>query len=328
MKLLTPSAAGQLLRDGGVVAIPTETVYGLAGRADSAAAVQKIFEAKGRPANDPLIVHLADLEQLPLVASDIPHQAWELAGRFWPGPLTLVLPKQPAIPDSVTSGLATVAVRIPSHPIARDIIRSCGFPLAAPSANLFGRTSPTQLSHLAPELTEAIDGVVDGGPSTVGVESTIVALLPGKPPAVLRPGGISVEELQEVVGPLQLPASATEATSQQPLLAPGTLPSHYAPRTPLYLDASLSPQLRQQLQQLPVARLIYGNPQQSEQQQWNAVAERYLSLDSSTEEAARNLYKMVMELDSCGAGAIVADLLPEVGLGRAVNDRLRRAAHR
>ncbi|MBP5188481.1 MAG: threonylcarbamoyl-AMP synthase [Fibrobacterales bacterium] len=309
--VLSPEQAGEILRAGGVVAVPTETVYGLAARADSAESVLKIFRAKGRPANDPLIVHIADIGELDGVASEIPPGAKALAEAFWPGPLTLVLPKRPCIPPETTSGLETVAVRMPSHPVARAVIRAAGVPLAAPSANPFGRTSPTCVAHLDPGMMAQVDGYVDGGPCEVGVESTIVGFFGGRP-VLLRPGGLALEEIESVVGRVELPEKKNAK-----IVAPGQMPSHYAPRTPLRLkgdpDAVDGPE---------AARLLFGGAAAPGE----CAGWRNLSPAGDPAEAARNLYRMMRELDAVGARVIVADLLPDEGLGRAVNDRLRRAA--
>ena len=306
---LSPERAGEILRAGGVVAIPTETVYGLAARADLAESVLKIFRAKGRPANDPLIVHIADVGELDGVASEVPPGAKALADAFWPGPLTLVLPKRPCIPPETTSGLETVAVRMPSHPVARAVIRAAGVPLAAPSANPFGRTSPTCAAHLDPGMMAQVDGYVEGGPCEVGVESTIVGFF-GRRPVLLRPGGLALEEIEAVVGPVELPEKKNAK-----IVAPGQMPSHYAPRTPMRLATD-------EFEDGPdVARLVFGRTVDGPCAGW-----RDLSPAGDPAEAARNLYRMMRELDAIGARVIVADLLPDEGLGRAVNDRLRRAA--
>lgn len=323
MTPLDLAAAGEILQNGGVVVIPTETVYGLAARADHPDAVAKIFRVKRRPSNDPLIVHIADLEQLPLVAAEIPHEAWELAGRFWPGPLTLVLPKSSVIPDSVTAKLPTVAVRLPDHSIARDVIRSARFPLAAPSANLFGQTSPTRTTDLHPALIEKIDGYLEGGPCQVGVESTIIGFFPQQPPLLLRPGGVPLEEIEEVIGPVAPLAQAKEQTP----LAPGNLPSHYAPETPLYFVDAIPDKVKKELVQgASICRLTLG--QKSEDVAGETIAELNLSYESDLQEAARNLYKMMIELDRRKARYIIVDRVPAIGLGRAICDRLERATAR
>ncbi|MCA9117040.1 MAG: threonylcarbamoyl-AMP synthase, partial [Planctomycetaceae bacterium] len=247
--------AGQLLREGKLVAFATETVYGLGGNALDPRAIAGIFAAKQRPEFDPIIAHVPDVDWLPRIVSDFHPLAQQLAAAFWPGPLTLVLPKTAAVPDLLTSGLSTVAVRVPAHPLARQLIEAAGVPVGAPSANLFGSISPTTAQHVVDQLGSRIDYVLDGGACAVGLESTVVGFItpPGGKaeavPILLRPGGVPLEELEAVVGPLQrLPNSGTAdsaatANSPQPsatdpataggLLAPGMLPRHYAPRTGL-----------------------------------------------------------------------------------------------
>jgi L-threonylcarbamoyladenylate synthase len=225
---------GAALRAGALVAFPTETVYGLGADATNPAAVAGIFAAKGRPSSDPLIVHIADFDQLPTVTGRaldaLPPAVAILAARFWPGPLTLVLPRGPAIPAAVTAGLATVGVRLPAHPVARALIRAAGVPVAAPSANRFGHTSPTTAQHVFTDLGDRIPWIIDGGPCPVGVESTILDVTQ-TPPRVLRPGGISVEALGEALGgPVAFQERTAVADAAQ---APGMLLSHYAPRARL-----------------------------------------------------------------------------------------------
>ncbi len=306
--------AAVILRAGGIVAMPTETVYGLAANAFDPKAVARVFEAKRRPSFDPLIVHIADLDDLPGVATEVPEAARAVAERFWPGPLTMVFPKRPEIPDIVTSGLPTVGVRFPDHPVARALIRAAGFPLAAPSANPFGYISPTTAEHVREQLGDAVDAILDGGPCRVGVESTILAWRP-EGPVLLRAGGTPVEALEEVAGPISRPAPRMPTAPQD---APGQLPRHYSPRTPLSLDASPD--------DFPAgARLGWlglGRPDRPE---------RYVSVESLSEsgdlrEAAARLFAAMHRLDALGLDAVLAQPVPNKGLGLAVNDRLRRAA--
>ncbi|GAB4262881.1 MAG: hypothetical protein Kow0054_26910 [Deferrisoma sp.] len=302
--------AARALREGGLVAFPTETVYGLGAHALDEAAVARVFEAKGRPRFDPLIVHLGAAEDLPAVAAEVPALARELARRFWPGPLTLVLPRATRVPDLVTAGLPTVAVRVPSHPLARELLARAGVPVAAPSANRFGRTSPTRAEHVVEELAGRVDLVLDGGPCPLGVESTIVSL--AGEPRLLRPGAVPVEEIERVTGPLARGAP-------KPGLAPGTLPSHYAPRTPLVLVDSLD------APNLPRGRLgalaFRGSPPGD---RFEAV--ETLSPRGDLREAAARLFAALRRLDQAGLDAIVAEAVPAEGLGLAILDRLRRAA--
>ena len=306
--------AAELLRRGGIVAMPTETVYGLAASAYDARAVARVFEAKRRPSFDPLIVHIADLEELGRVAAEVPEAARAVAARFWPGPLTMVFRKRPEIPDIVTSGLPTVGVRFPDHPVARALIRAAGVPLAAPSANPFGYISPTTAAHVREQLGDAVDAILDGGPCRVGVESTILAWREDGP-VLLRAGGTPVEALEEVAGPIGRPAPRMPTAPQD---SPGQLPRHYSPRTPLSLTATPD--------DFPAgARLGWmglGAPEAPERY----AAIETLSATGDLGEAASNLFAAMHRLDALGLDAVLSRPVPGVGLGLAINDRLRRAA--
>lgn len=306
--------AAQIIRRGGLVGMPTETVYGLAADALNADAVAGIFQAKERPYFDPLIVHIADVSWLPRVVADFPELAKKLAQRFWPGPLTLILPKAAAIPDLVTSGLTNVGVRIPQHPVALDLLRQSDCPIAAPSANLFGRISPTTALHVAEQLQDRIDYILDGGPCQVGLESTVLQLSPR--PCLLRPGGVSVEELTEVIGPIEI-APPTDQPTETPQTAPGMLAQHYAPRTPLTLRSGSSGSLHGRWGILAWQR-IPGDTQ--------FAASEVLSPSGDLREAATNFFAALRRLDALNLDGILAEPVPDIGLGRALNDRLRRAA--
>jgi L-threonylcarbamoyladenylate synthase len=301
--------ATALLRSGGVVAFPTETVYGLGALVWDSLAVARIFEIKRRPAFDPLIVHVHDREALERVAQRIPDAAEALIERFWPGALTLVLPKRPRVPGLVTAGLSSVAVRMPSHPTARAILRGVGDPLAAPSANPFGSLSPTRAAHVTRALGASVDLIIDGGPSQLGIESTIVAFEPR--PLLLRPGAVPVEDIEAVIGPL------ARAASRVPPSAPGQLPVHYAPRTPLRLiePASVPATQRAGAGVLTFAESFEGY-----------AAARALSRRGDLREAAAVFFETLHELDSLGLERIDAQPFPELGLGLAIMDRLVRAA--
>ncbi len=303
--------AAQRLREGGVVAFPTETVYGLGALAFDAAAVARIFEIKARPAFDPLIVHVAGRAMLDEVAAAIPVAAQGLIERFWPGPLTLVLAKRQRVPELVTAGLSTVAVRMPAHPVARALIEAVEAPLAAPSANPFGRVSPTRAQHVEQMLGDAVDLVLDGGPASFGLESTIVALEPR--PTLLRPGAVTAEEIEAVIGPLERVAASASVR------APGQLPRHYAPATPLRV---IDPRKVPQRERLRAGALTLKEPLEG------YAAVRLLSPRGDLREAAANLFKALHELDALGLERIDAAPVTESGLGLAIMDRLTRAAAR
>lgn len=309
-------AAVRLLGAGEVVALPTETVYGLAADAMNAAAVAKVFEAKERPFFDPLIVHLPTRQWLYRIAAcdDVFVLVEELASAFWPGPLTLVLPRWKLIPDIVTAGLDTVAVRMSGHPVFQEICRTFGKPLAAPSANRFGRISPTTAADVVSELAGRIPLVVDGGPTEHGLESTIVAVEPGRL-RLLRAGPITTEEL-ETIAPVEVSAAAKTPE------APGQLKSHYAPRTPFRLlgaEAGESEPLA-----LPPGTGVLAFRQRLPQHA-NAEVE-VLSATGDLREAAATLFSKLRRLDEAGLNIILAEPVPETGLGVAIMDRLRKAA--
>lgn len=305
--------AVELLRAGETVALPTETVYGLAADALNADAALKIFEAKERPRFDPLIVHLPNREMLARVASvDAVNSKLmsALVDRFWPGPLTLVLPRTPAVPDVVTAGLDTVAVRVSAHPVFSRIAAAFGSPLAAPSANRFGRISPTSAEHVRRELEGRIPLVIDAGPTQHGIESTIVAARNGSL-ELLRPGPITGEQLRAF-------ADVCIGEAQSRPQAPGQLPSHYAPRTPLVLG---SPLLSSENQAQRIGALSWRGTDS------RGFAEiRVLSPSGDLREAAANLFRCLRELDDAKLDLIVAEHVPEGGLGSAIMDRLRRAS--
>jgi L-threonylcarbamoyladenylate synthase len=303
--------AGAKLREGGLVAFPTETVYGLGADATDPRAVARIFEAKRRPRFDPLIVHVAEPEQAARYGSLSDRRAAALVERFWPGPLTLVVPRRETVPAIVTAGLDTVALRCPAHSIARALIRAAERPVAAPSANLFGSVSPTEAEHVREQLWGRIDLILDGGRCGVGVESTIVSLC--DPPKLLRAGGVPVEELETLLGPLE---RATQAAARQE--SPGQLAAHYATRTRLVIaaqSAAVAPPER-------VGLLAFTAPERPE----SYAAVEVLSRRGDLGEAAANLFSALHRLDRLGLDRIVALAVPEEGLGVAIMDRLRRCA--
>ncbi|MFN3928329.1 MAG: L-threonylcarbamoyladenylate synthase, partial [Thermoflexus sp.] len=245
--------AAEILRAGGLVAFPTETVYGLGADGLNPLALTRLFEAKGRPATDPVILHIADLEALPRLAREIPSAAWTLARRFWPGPLTMVLPKQAIVPDLVTAGLPTVAIRMPAHPVALALIRAAGTPIAAPSANRFGHTSPTTAQHVLEDLGSRIELILDAGPTPIGVESTVIDLTQPVP-TILRPGGLPREALEAVVGPV----AVFDRSVAGPAPAPGMLPKHYAPRAEMVVLIGPGQWVRARLRELAIRYLQEG----------------------------------------------------------------------
>jgi L-threonylcarbamoyladenylate synthase len=306
--------AAKILRAGEIVALPTETVYGLAGDALNPAAVAKIFEAKERPHFDPLIVHLPGmdwLEQIAEIKNDVRAFMEKLTARFWPGPLTFVLPRTKIVPDLVTAGLDTVAVRMSAHPIFAETIRELGRPLAAPSANRFGRISPTMAEHVREELDGRISAIVDAGPTLHGVESTIVAVGAGKL-QLLRRGAITEEELNDF--------ATVTPPSDAKLQAPGQLPSHYAPVTQLILIRDVQSFIPREKEKCGLLALRKASTQFS--------IVRLLSEKGDLPEAAANLFRCLRELDHANLDLIVAEEMPNEGLGRAMNDRLQRAAHK
>ena len=311
--------AADILRSGGLVAFATETVYGLGANALNETAVARIFEAKNRPHFDPLIVHVADESWLPRLVREISPTARQLAGAFWPGPLTMVLPKTDLVPDLVTSGLPSVAVRMPSHPQARELLRLVDLPIAAPSANPFGQLSPTSAEHVAETLGSKIDLILDGGPATVGVESTVVLVLESGV-QILRHGGLTQEQIESVIGPVTQQTQQRSHSDSAAAPSPGMLPQHYAPRTRLILSTDLAAfDLRGQrvgaLMLTPTPRVLAFETVE------------VLTHDGNLTMAAAGFFAALRRLDHQQLDAIVAFPFPERGLGRALNDRLRRAAH-
>ncbi len=321
-------AAVELLRKGDLVALPTETVYGLAAKALNPIAVAKIFEAKERPRFDPLIVHLPNRDWLGRIV-DVPagdrQLIGKLADKFWPGPLTIVLPKRKIVPDIVTAGLDTVAVRFSAHRVFAEIVGELDEPLAAPSANRFGRVSPTTAQHVLDELNGRIPLIVDAGPTEHGIESTIVAVRDGRI-AILRRGPITDEQLSEF-------ADIVSVTGTQGISVPGQLPSHYTPTTPLRLidnAEAFSPQKDQRVGLLAWSGAFPNptSPQLETRCSEAFAAIRNLSDRGDLREAAANLFRCLRELDALGLDLIVAERVPSRGLGAAIMDRLERASHR
>lgn len=308
--------AKRLLEEAKLVAIPTETVYGLAGNALNPLAVASIFETKKRPSFDPLIIHVSDLSKVETYVTDFPTPLRKLAEVFWPGPLTLLLPKSSQIPDLVTSGLDRVAIRVPNHPLTLKLLTSLEFPLAAPSANPFGYISPTLPAHVEAQLGDKIQLILDGGPCEVGLESTIVGLEDDKI-TVYRLGGLEIDAIEALVGNV----SIKDHSSSNPQ-APGLLESHYAPSTPFVLG-NLEESIPQYIQSgVPFAVLSFCK-------NWESVSnskQLILSEKGDLKEAAANLFSHMRKLDELKVEVILAELMPDFGLGKAINDRLNRAS--
>ena len=306
--------AKSLLISGEVVAIPTETVYGLAANAFDEKAVARIFTIKNRPSFDPLIVHAADVGSITKFAADLPEKAKILADAFMPGPLTLLVPKKNIIPDIVTSGLPNVAIRIPKHPLTHELLSQLPFPLAAPSANPFGYISPTTAQHVEDQLGHKVQYILDGGPCNVGVESTIFGFENGIP-TIYRKGGLAIEDIENLIGPVQVKEHSTSNPQ-----SPGMLKSHYAPGCPVILGN--------------IEELIHKHKGKrigviSFKKQYSSIdKDLHITLSEKGDytEAARHLFSGMRKLDKLKPEIILAELLPEEGLGRAINDRLRRAA--
>ena len=325
------NAAAALLRAGGLVAFPTETVYGLGAHALDPHAVRAIFEAKQRPFDDPLIVHVAHAGLVDEVA--LPGTlAQQLAERFWPGPLTLILPKRARVPAEVTAGLATIAVRVPAHPIAQALLSQAELPVAAPSANLFGRPSPTLAKHVLHDLHDRIDAVLDGGRATVGVESTILDIS-GEAPRLLRLGGLAVEEIEAFLGLRLLPPPRPHAGARE---SPGLMPVHYSPRTPLVLIVG-DPELAQaRLRSEVEAALAAGQKvgvlllEDDVDSLPRGVVVETIGAWSDPSASAARLFEAIRSLDTADLDVLFARDMADVsiGLGRALADRLRRAARR
>jgi L-threonylcarbamoyladenylate synthase len=310
------SLASNFLLKGEVVAVPTETVYGLAANGFDPDAVKKIFFAKNRPLFNPLILHFSAKEKALEVLSEVPNWAHKLMDEFWPGPLTLVLPKKGMVPDEVTSGKDTVAVRVPNHAIMHQLLCMLDFPLAAPSANLFGRISPTRPDHVFNDLNGRIPLIIDGGQCDRGIESTIVGVNAEGMPVLLRKGAIPLEKIEMIIGRID----EVKALEDSPL-APGMLKKHYAPKTPSYLvkdtDKWIS-KLDLTKYRIGVLRLMNSN-------MTNTVLTRELSSNGDLNEAARQLYKVMHELDELSLDILLFELFPESGIGRSINDKLVRA---
>ncbi|WP_298308220.1 L-threonylcarbamoyladenylate synthase [Flavobacterium sp.] len=306
--------AKEILENENLVAIPTETVYGLAGNIYSEKAINKIFKTKNRPFNNPLIVHIHSKELLENIAQEIPEKAKKLAEAFWPGSLTLVLKKKETIPYSITAGKETVAVRVPNHPLTLELLKQLDFPLAAPSANPFGSISPTTSQHVADYFTDTLEMVLDGGNCENGIESTIVGFENEK--AILyRLGSISVENIESIIGPIQIVNKNDSSPN-----APGMLSRHYAPKT----KTIVSENIEDEIKNYPTSKigvLLFQDLKINDEN----IEKEILSINGSLKEATSNLYAAMHRLDKKGLDLIIAEKFPENDLGKSINDRLERA---
>jgi L-threonylcarbamoyladenylate synthase len=322
--------AAELIRVGEAVAFPTETVYGLGANALSSEAVQKIFQAKGRPSDNPLIVHIADREQLNGLIGQMPEKAEKLMNAFWPGPLTLIFPRKEGIAPEVTAGLESVGIRMPDHPVAQQLIKAAGLPIAAPSANRSGRPSPTTAEHVLEDLNGKIAGVVDGGPTGVGVESTVLDITVD-PPVILRPGGVSKERLEEVIGPVEIDRGLL--TLDERPKAPGMKYTHYAPQGEMWLITA--PKVEQQTS---IIRRLLGQAKEQGQKVGILATEESKNLypeadyvvacgrREEPETIARNLYDALRSFDHHQINYILSESFPTQGVGAAIMNRLAKAA--
>lgn len=324
LNLYQVDEAAKILRNGGTVAIPTETVYGLAANAYDEKAILKIFTAKGRPSDNPLIVHIADLKDVYKVVSEFPLKAQKLAENFWPGPLTIILPRNPKIPDAVSAGMSSVAVRFPSDKIAQDIIKKSGVPLVAPSANLSGKPSATKFEHVCEDLSGRVDAIVNGGDCCFGVESTVISLLEGTP-RILRPGAITKEDIEKIIGKIEVDKAVYEGIKPgQKVLSPGMKYKHYAPSAQVFMVKGPSDKYSN-----------FVNSKYSE----NSVALcfdedipfikiPYISYGSElkADQQAHNLFDALRKADEIGAKTIYAHFKGDGGVSMAIYNRLIRAA--
>lgn len=324
--------AAEVIRTGGLVAFPTETVYGLGANGLSAAAVEKIFLAKGRPQDNPLILHVAAPEDALRIALDVPTCARRLMERFWPGPLTLVLPKRPEVPNEVSAGLPTVGVRMPDNTVALTLIAESGVPIAAPSANVSGRPSPTSAEHVIADLAGRIEMVLDGGPTAVGVESTVLDTT-STPPVVLRPGGVTLEDLRGVLGEVSVLSSESDAALNGPVPSPGMKYTHYAPKTPVVLVEGEPDQIAGRIVREIQARHAMGETagvmcsrETEGLYRGRADVVRVAGSRRDLATVAAALFATLRLFDTDGVDVVFAEGFDQAGLGFAIMNRLRRAS--
>ena len=317
----------QLLREGNTVIFPTETVYGLGANALDEIAVKKIYEAKGRPSDNPLIVHIYDKDEVYDLAKSVSDKAKIIMDKFWPGPITIILNKKSIVPYTTSGGLDTVAIRMPSHKIAREIIKEAGVPIAAPSANISGRPSPTKATHVYDEMNGRVSGIVLGGDCNFGVESTVLDLTENDP-MILRPGSITKEELEEVIGNVRLDPSLERKEDNKKAKAPGMKYTHYSPNAEVYIVSGEDESVANKINELVKINIEKGL--KSGIMCWDKNKENYngeiITLGSSLEEVASNLFDALIEMDKRKMDVIYSEEFPNFGVGRAIMNRLLKSA--
>lgn len=317
--------AADLIKEGSIVAFPTETVYGLGADATNEAAVAKIFLAKGRPQDNPLITHVATIDQLRKLITDLPAYAEKLIATFTPGPITFVLPSNGTCAPSVSAGLQTVAIRIPNHPVAQQLILACDRPIAAPSANTSGKPSPTTADHVAEDLSGKISGILDGGPTGVGMESTVIDCTQDKGPILLRPGGITKEQLEEVVGTI-IVDPGIEGNSHDHPISPGLKYKHYSPEVPLLLIDGTVEDIQAMIDREEAKNLRIGVMAETSTAR-DLHASKIIPLGDNLNEIATNLYSGLRSFKKENIDLIICEAFPETGIGQAIMNRLRKAAN-
>ncbi|AMM53412.1 L-threonylcarbamoyladenylate synthase [Pyrococcus kukulkanii] len=315
--------AARLIREGKLVAFPTETVYGLGADALNERAVKRIFEAKGRPADNPLIVHIADFSQVYELAREVPEEAEMLARKFWPGPLTIVLPKKDVVPKVTTGGLDTVAIRMPAHEIALRLIELSERPIAAPSANISGKPSPTSAEHVIDDFYGKIECIIDGGETKIGVESTVIDLTEW-PPVLLRPGGLPLEEIEKVIGEVRI-HPAVYGKRVDLAKAPGMKYRHYAPNAEVIVVEGSREKVEEKIREL-IGEFKRKGKRVGVIGSGRYNADEFFFLGNTVEDVARNLFKALRHMDRAGVDVVLAEGVEEKGLGLAVMNRLRKAA--
>ncbi|MFA4669794.1 L-threonylcarbamoyladenylate synthase [Pyrococcus kukulkanii] len=315
--------AARLIREGKLVAFPTETVYGLGADALNERAVKRIFEAKGRPADNPLIVHIADFSQVYELAREVPEEAEMLARKFWPGPLTIVLPRRKVVPKVTTGGLDTVAIRMPAHEIALRLIKLSERPIAAPSANISGKPSPTSAEHVIDDFYGKIECIIDGGETKIGVESTVIDLTEW-PPVLLRPGGLPLEEIEKVIGEVRI-HPAVYGKRVDLAKAPGMKYRHYAPNAEVIVVEGSREKVEEKIREL-IGEFKRKGRRVGVIGSGRYNADEFFFLGNTVEDVARNLFKALRHMDRAGVDVVLAEGVEEKGLGLAVMNRLRKAA--